>query len=206
MQGLLLIVPAVLAVLQLTTHRYIFSALVTLCCALIVMIRRPDGGAVIMAAAFVLAAAGDYFLAHQKSRPADFLCGVALFALSHAAFILYAARRFSFRPWAAGVCAALAVIYAIYLSRRGLVGQSAALKAAVSLYALISLTGLFFAFSAKAALGEYVLYALGIACIIFSDTMIAEADFVKNAAARRFILPTYYLCHILLAASRVIGP
>ena len=44
-----------------------------------------------------------------------------------------------------------------------------------------------------------ILYILGIAMLLFSDTMIAESDFVGNPKTGWLILPTYYLCHILVS-------
>ena len=45
---------------------------------------------------------------------------------------------------------------------------------------------------------------LGLLCIVLSDTLIAESDFAGNRAAEAWILPTYFLCHILLALSAVV--
>ena len=99
---------------------------------------------------------------------------------------------------------AQAALYAVYLARRVLPGQPAAMKTALSGYALVSLAGLFFALSMNASCAaERWLYAAGIAAILFSDTMIAEAEFAGRSKAHRLILPTYYLCHILLAASQI---
>lgn len=47
-------------------------------------------------------------------------------------------------------------------------------------------------------------YAAAIALLLFSDTMIAEADFAGNRRADILVLPTYYLCHIMVAASAIL--
>ena len=49
-----------------------------------------------------------------------------------------------------------------------------------------------------------VIYACALALLLFSDTMIAEADFAGNPRADRLVLPTYYLCHILVALSAIL--
>ena len=47
-------------------------------------------------------------------------------------------------------------------------------------------------------------YAVGIGLLLFSDTMIAENDFLGNHRVAALILPAYYLCHILVALSALI--
>ena len=208
MRFLWLLLPIVMAALRMKTKKYVFSALVTLTCAAIIPFENG-----FMLLGFILSVAGDYLLAHQKGHPNRFLFGVAFFALAHLAFILHAAsgvlwswRHFSFRPLALILALALAALYAAYLARRILPGQPAAMKIALSGYALISLAGLYFAMSMQAGVTlEYWLYVAGIAAIVFSDTMIAEAEFAGRHEAHKLILPTYYLCHILLAASAIAG-
>ena len=48
-----------------------------------------------------------------------------------------------------------------------------------------------------------VMVPLTIVCILFSDTMIAESQFAGQKWAYPLILPTYYLCHLLVAASQL---
>ena len=200
MRFLWLFLPIAMALLRLITGKYIFSALVSLACAAII----PFSDAPFVVIGLLLSVVGDYLLAHQKGHPNRFLCGVAFFGLAHLAFIAFAARRFVLSPAALAVLLALAALYAVYLARRVLPGQGMPMRIALSGYAFVSLLGLFFALSMKAPHpAEYWLYAAGIASIVFSDTMIAEAEFVHHRWANRLILPTYYLCHILLAASQI---
>ncbi len=203
---LLLLLPLSMALMRLLTGRYIFSALVSLSCALIAVTTggAEPGRAALMGAGLLVSVAGDYLLAHQRGKSGRFIAGVAAFGAAHVIFMAYALCRFQFRPLAFGFAMALAGLYAVYLVRRVLPGQPGAMKAALSSYALVSLAGLFCALcagEATALAGR--LYALSIASIVFSDTMIAEAEFAGNKRARKSILPTYYLCHILLVASRL---
>ena len=69
----------------------------------------------------------------------------------------------------------------------------------VVLYMLISAASLGFSLAAPGAART-----LGLLCIVLSDTLIAESDFAGNRAAGAWILPTYFLCHILLALSAVV--
>ena len=183
--------------MQAYTKKYIYSPLITACCAAFCAIN----GAWLAVAALAVSIAGDWFMNHQKLHPANFLFAVALFALAHALFILYAARRFAFRPAALAGVFLLGAAYAVYLKRRILAGQPPAMRTALPCYALISLAGLFFALCLDANAAELILYALGVSSILFSDTMIAEADFAKRRRAGRLILPFYFLCHALIACS-----
>lgn len=206
MRYLWLLLPTAMALLRLTTGKYVFSALVSLSCALIVIVGggHEPGRAALMAIGLAVSVAGDYLLAHQHGHSERFIAGVAAFGAAHLIFMVYALCAFRFRPLALGLIAVLAALYAAYLSRSVLPAQAAPMKIALSGYAMVSLMGLFFALCAnEATAAQRLLYILGIACIVFSDTMIAEADFVRHQWAAKYILPTYYLCHILLAASRL---
>ena len=203
MQYLWLLVPLFMALMRLVTRKYVFSALVTLSCAVIALIPGVDASGLIMAAGLLFSIAGDYLLAHQHGKSAVFIEGVACFGIAHVLFILYAVQRFMFRPLAVGFIIVLAAFYALYLTRRVLPGQPQAMKGALLGYALVSLMGLFAALSMDAAGAARTLYIFGIASIVFSDTMIAEAEFARRKQAHMLILPTYYLCHVLLAASRL---
>ena len=206
-----LLLPLAMALLRLATGKYVFSALVSLSCALIAIIFGgwliPAGRDYLLAAGLVVSVMGDYLLAHQKRKPMRFIAGVALFGAAHVILIAYALCAFRFRPLALGFIVVLAALYAVYLKKRVLPGQPGAMKIALPCYALVSLAGLFCALCvSEATARQRLLYILGIACIVFSDTMIAEADFAHNKKAGKLILPTYYLCHILLAASALSAP
>ena len=52
---------------------------------------------------------------------------------------------------------------------------------------------------------EKALYALGVASILFSDTIIAQSDFAGDDRFSFLIMPTYFGCHVLVTASVLIG-
>ena len=203
-----LVLPVAMALLRLSTGKYIFSALVSLSCAAVALLAgEGPGRAALMAAGLVVSTVGDYLLAHQQGKSARFIAGVAAFGVAHVIFMAYALCAFRFRAPALWFILALAALYAVYLKGRVLPGQPGAMKIALPCYALVSLAGLFCALCvSEATARQRLLYILGIACIVFSDTMIAEADFAHNKKAGKLILPTYYLCHILLAASALSAP
>ena len=75
------------------------------------------------------------------------------------------------------------------------------MKAAVSAYVGISLSVITVSLLSSAAPLPKFLFAAGIAMILFSDTLIALSRFLKIKKVCRAICPTYFACHILIAAS-----
>ena len=201
MKWLWMLLPLAFCLLRLLTHRYICSALITLSCAVVVAVAGPGGDGWLVVAALIVSAAGDWFMAHQGLNPNNLLFGMAGFAVAHVLLIAYAARAFAFDGRALAAVLLLGALYALYLARRVFPGVEARLKPAIAGYALVSLAGLFFALCRGVPLGEKALYALGIVCILFSDTMIAESDFVGRKQAGPLILPTYYTCQLLITVS-----
>ncbi len=203
MSFLWLLVPLAFCLLRLRTHRYMYSALITLSCAAVTALAGPGGSAWLIVAALVVSAVGDWFMSHQKQNPNNFLFGVGGFALAHGLFIAYAASRFRFSAAALAAVLVLTAAYGVYLARRIFPGLEARLRPALAGYALISLAGLFFALCRDVPMTGRLLYLLGILCILFYDTMIAEADFAGQRRAQPLILPFYYLCHLLITASQL---
>lgn len=199
-----LIAGALCGVLRCIKGTYFFSALVSALCGCAVLL---SGGVVHnlpIAAGLFVSIAADWFLAHQKGHPERFLYGVVGFFIAHCLFGAHALMRFAFNMPAVIVAAALLVCYIIYMARRVLHRVDKALRVPVVMYMLVSLGSLYAAMSMAAAGAEKALYIAGIASILFSDTMIAENEFVGVKAAGRLVLPTYYLCHVLIALSIMI--
>ena len=191
MPYLLLLIPAALAILRLTTRKYPFSALTTLACAALIAVygRAPAIG--LAAAALAVSAAGDWFLAHHRGRETFYALGVGGFLVGHALLIAFAAHRAAPSPMA---------LYAAYLTQIVLPGMPKMLRLPAVLYTLVSVAG----FTVALTSGDAV-YASAIALLLFSDTMIAAADFAGRKELSFLILPTYYLCHILIALSAMLG-
>lgn len=190
----LILLPVLFAVLRMITGKYAFSALTTLACAALTLSDAP-----VMAAALAVSAVGDYFMAHKGNREILYVCGIAGFFLGHVLLIAYAMT--DVQNFKAGLYAgaALGAFFMPYLLMRVIRKVPKLLKLPVVLYTLISLLGL----SCAVTTGN-VLYIVGIASLLFSDTMIAEYDFVGSKAAGALILPTYYLSHILVTLSTFI--
>ena len=94
----------------------------------------------------------------------------------------------------------LLALYAAYLTQIVLPGMPKMLRLPAVLYTLVSVAG----FTVALTSGDAV-YASAIALLLFSDTMIAAADFAGRKELSFLILPTYYLCHILIALSAMLG-
>lgn len=204
MKLIALALPVLMVIFKFQTGRYIFSALITAACALAALLSGPKNALWLLIAGLVMSIAGDWFMAHQRRSPLNFFFGVGGFGIAHMLFIAYALTRWRFCPWALAAAVALLIGYALYFVLRVYPRIDAPTTAAITVYALLSIAGLYCAFSLNAPMPEKILYILGIASILFSDTMIAESLFLRQKWAGPLILPTYYLCHILLAASRLV--
>ncbi len=200
MPYLLLLIPAALAVLRLATRKYPFSALTTLVCAALIAVygRAPASG--LAAAALAISAAGDWFLAHHRGCETFYALGVGGFLAGHALLIAFAAHRAAPSPMALVAGGLLLALYAAYLTQIVLPGMPKMLRLPAALYTLVSVAG----FTVALTSGDAV-YASAIALLLFSDTMIAAADFAGRKELSFLILPTYYLCHILIALSAMLG-
>lgn len=194
----LLLFPAAMMVLRFVTRRYAFSALVTLACLLIALFTRtPMSGVIALGYAFSIA--GDYLLAHQKEKPMRFIAGVGGFFLAHACFLIYALHAAHLGILSAAAAVVLVSGYAIFLWR-GIYphAKGVPMRAALAMYMLISAAVL------SVSLGtELALFKLGIFMIVFSDTLIGLHTFMGIRRVQKWILPTYYLCHILIAATLI---
>ncbi len=194
MRLLLILLPVVFAFLRQRTNRYVFSALTSLSCAAIAMMRAP-----VMAAALAISALGDFFLANRKDRESWYLLGILGFFAGHAVFIVHALGRVA-HPQAGLIAGGvLGAVFIPYLVLRVIRRVPKLLRIPVVAYTLISLAGL-----ACAVMMGNIVYIAAIAMLLFSDTMIAECDFVGNKAVGFLILPTYYASHILAALSALI--
>ena len=191
MQALFLLIPLAFAILRGVTRQYVFSALTTLSCAALAAPRAP-----LMAAALAVSALGDWFMAHKGANQRLYRMGILFFLLAHILFIVYALTRARLRPLPLVLGAALAVGYALYLRGRVLPRVPALLKLPAALYTAVSVLG----FTAALMTGDAA-YIAGIGLLLFSDTMIAENDFLHHRACGALILPTYYLCQMLAVLS-----
>jgi len=201
----LLSVPIVLAVLKRYRFKgYFLSPVITLSCLLIALLSAREGKELICLA-YGFSVIGDFFLAHQKISPFSYLFGVGGFFTAHAFFLSYAFLTARFSYWSV-ICAVILIVpYGRFLIN-GLYPniRELSMRIAVTMYMLISIAVFSAAVSMDAAVFEKLLFTAGIAMILFSDTLIALSDFMGRRKLGSIILPAYYACHILIAASMIL--
>ena len=78
------------------------------------------------------------------------------------------------------------------------------MRFAVTLYMLISVSVISVSAMMAVPPMEKWVFMIGIAMILFSDTLIALDDFMGRRRYGFLILPTYYACHILIASSMIL--
>lgn len=194
----LLAIPLAAAALRCVRPWFALNAIVSLSCAAIVLAAR--GAVSPLFFGLIVSVAADWFMAHKAGRTGWYLCGIGGFFAAHALFLWDVLLDASLAPLPFLAFALLAAGYGLYLARRILPRVSdARMRLAIVLYMLISAASLGFSLAAPGAART-----LGLLCIVLSDTLIAESDFAGNRAAGAWILPTYFLCHILLALSAVV--
>ena len=213
---LLLLIPLAFAVLHTVTGKYPFSALVTLSCALCVGFaawRAEFAGLTL--AAYAFSVAGDYFMAHSGGKNGDrmLLFGIGGFFLAHLCFLIYGVLRSvllspanslpgAFLPFCALLSCSLILGYAAFLGKvlYPAIGDRT-LKVAVTAYTGISLATMTVSLLSVAAPLPKTMFCVGIAMILFSDTLIALSRFLGQKRWNPLVCPTYFACHILIAAS-----
>ena len=195
----LLLLPLLFAVARLKTGKYVFSALTTISAGLIALTNLASLSAVLIACALFVSAGGDYFMAHRFEDDRTYVFGIGGFFVAHVLLIASATARLTFSPMALVAGLLLCGLYMAFLKLHVLPEIPQPLKLPAAAYTLISIAG----FTLSLMTGD-VIYASALALLLFSDTMIAEADFAGNRCVDRLVLPTYYLCHILAATSAIL--
>ena len=199
-----LFLAALFAVLHYKTGRYPFSAAVTLSCLLSVCLWADPR----ITAAYALSVVGDWFMAHSGGKNGDrrLIGGILFFFLAHACFLSYGIYRMAplsgaklFWLIPAGL---LIAGYAVFLVKKLFPAvQGRMLRSAVTAYTGISLAVLTASLLSSAPPLSKWLFCAGIAMIMFSDTLIAVSRFLGKKGFGKYICPTYFACHILVAVS-----
>ncbi|MDR0510877.1 MAG: lysoplasmalogenase [Rikenellaceae bacterium] len=155
----------------------------------------------LIVAALAFSVAGDWMLGRRGEGTLRFECGVALFFVAHVGFLLFCLHHG--RPRWLFLGALLAGYGLFFALRLAPAIPGPTLWGATLLYMLVS------CFSLAAAAGLRLptpcrqLFFAGIACIVFSDTLIACREFLHTGKWMYHYLmaPTYYASHILVAAA-----
>lgn len=199
-----LIVPILLFIAKSKWDKYLFSPLITLSC--LVLSAFSGAHACIFAClAFLFSVFGDFFLSHKSIHKDSYLFGIAGFFLAHAGFLAYALANSGVGILSPIIALVLVIPYGIYLVKRLYPAlDNMPMRIAVTLYMLISISVFACAFSMNLPVYNKILFIVGIFMILFSDTIISISDFLGQRKWDKLILPTYYLCHILVCASMIL--
>jgi uncharacterized membrane protein YhhN len=203
----LLLIPVLCAVFARLGGGYIPHAAVPVVCALLIGFFAPREMRLtrwLLAAALALSIAGDWMLRHRGSSVFRFECGIALFFAAHAGFLAFCLKHGEMRWFfLAALLAGYGLFFALKLAPAI---TSPVLSGAVLLYLVISC----FSLAAAAGLrlpfpGRWLFFA-GIACLVFSDTLIACQEFLHTGKRlyQYLMMPTYYAAHILITAAVVL--
>lgn len=212
-----LIIPIIFAVLHFRRGSYFLSTAVTLSCAVIAIVLREP----IVIAAYLCSIAGDYFMVNIRKAENNFIFGILCFFAAHVFFLWYglheavSANVLQYAASASVIAVKLIIIAAvfvgysiflicrIYPALRG----NIPMKIATAMYTYIS-CAVFSVSILGIVPGSFpssVLFSIGIAFIVFSDTIIALCQFTNNKKYGKIICPTYFACHIFIAASIIAG-
>ena len=184
-----------------------------------------------VATALLLSFMGDFVLGHWGGSFEGFVCGVALFLLAHLGYVAYCLCLGRLRRgWLAGLVAVFGAVYYGLLLRPRIndaVTSGAVLAyilvSCLSMAAALGLTGN----SRESRTSEYskqsgetagsdisgdnnfpplpclarVLFAAGIASLLFSDLLIAQKRFLGDDTLYLLMMPTYFTSQLLVTAS-----
>lgn len=200
----LLLAPILLGVYADATDELPAKMGVPLCCAAILVglwvrgrPRRLD--LFWLVAAFVCSALGDYFLSNKRGNEAYFVIGIGWYFFAHLGYLSFALANGRL------LLTALAVLLAGYLSyyvgKLNPAIEDPVLSAAVLIYLLISCAALAAALGLRWTALPKLLFVIGIALILLSDTAISFNEFLDYRQWNRIILPTYYLAHVVITTS-----
>lgn len=209
-----LVIPLIFAVIHSFRDKYVFGAAVTLSCALILAPFADFSYFVITA--YVFSAVGDYFMANKINKPSYFLPGICSFFFAHVMFLAYAIKTAEFSSIGSGRAISAAIFgvsltasYTLFLVKRiypSLRGrENVPMRIATAFYTYISCAVMTVSLLRAGNGADIVLFSLGIAFIVFSDTVIALNNFTDHKNGSFLICPTYYTCHILTAASVILS-
>lgn len=203
---LLLVIPAVMAVLALNHWGFFFKSGSAGAGILILgllyfrkLLCARDVWMIIVAFAFSIA--GDWFLSHRHGETIRFVIGIALFFFAHVGYLSYALMNGRLHRFFTVI---LLVGYLLfYFLEMAPAISDRSLMVASLIYLLISCFSLGAAVGLKADPLEKAAFILGIFLVLFSDTIIALREFIGVKEYGYLILPTYYLAHLSITFSLI---
>ncbi|EAR01460.1 lysoplasmalogenase [Maribacter sp. HTCC2170] len=148
----------------------------------------------VVAIAFGASMVGDCFLSSMNGNSSMFMIGIAFYLLAHIGYLLFSVLNGIIkRGLTVGILIAFLIFYflALYPSI-----PDKLLALIVLFYLVVSCVSVGAAFGIKACPKVKWPFVIGIALVLFSDTIISLKEFVKYNSLDFMILPTYYLAQI----------
>jgi hypothetical protein len=202
---LLLLIPISCAVLaRLDIVRPCMELGFTLSCSLLLLFFsgtkvKLDAGLLI--AAFLFSVAGGWFLENRHGLSIRFVLGIALYFIAHLGYMTFCLRNGKINVWFLGIMS-IGYLTFFFAALRPAISDTV-LSASVFVYLIISCISLAAAFGLKLPPVSARLFFTGIACLVFSDTIIAFHEFLDAHRLAFLIAPTYYASQILVTAALI---
>ena len=146
--------------------------------------------------AFVCSMMGDYFLSHMSADNSMFIIGISLYLTAHVGYLIFSLLNGAIR-WKVTTLIAMAFLIFYYLTLYPNILDKT-LAFTVLFYLLVSCVSLGAAMGIKAIPNIKTPYLIGIALILFSDTIISLKEFISYYSLNFLLLPTYYLAQIFI--------
>ena len=210
------LIPTVFAALAISyknrhkKHNLILVEAVALSCALICIalwLFAPvrNNALWFLVVGFLLSIGGDFFMKSLKTNM-EFVYGIALFLGAHLCFLAYALTKVDFSLLVfVVVLAPFLVLYVVVFLPTKRLQEHKPLAVAALVYLVVSCATLSVTFRWHGASLSQWLFTAAIASLVTSDTLIAFRELHKFKKANYFVMPLYYLCHILIAFSVVLA-
>lgn len=146
--------------------------------------------------AFVCSMIGDYFLSHMSGDNSMFIIGISLYLTAHVGYLVFSLLNGTIR-WKVTMLITMAFLIFYYLTLYpNIIGK--ALAFTVLFYLIVSCVSLGAAVGIKAMSNIKIPYFVGIALILFSDTLISFKEFMGFDSMNFLILPAYYMAQICI--------
>lgn len=160
---------------------------------------RRAPSVLLVCGAFAASMVGDTYLSTRGDSVARFVTGVAAFGVAHVLYTAYGLAHGKMHwPVLALALAGFGAWFAVGLAP-GI--ESRALLVAALGYTALSCVALGAAAGMRDRGAVKAPFVVGIALIVFSDSLIALGEFGGNRTMSALILPTYYLAHVAITLS-----
>ncbi len=196
---LLVLIQIISAILAIATDILVFKISVAALGAIILLIayskklmKAMDVWVVILA--FVCSMIGDGYLSNMNGDSSMFMIGISLYLLAHIGYLIFSLLNGSLK-W--GITAGILLVFIVfyYCTLYSYITDKS-LAYTVLFYLIVSCVSLGAALGIRAVPKVKLPFVVGIALILFSDTIISLKEFINYDSLNILILPTYYLAQI----------